>query len=350
MIGAPRPAAPHLGDRIEGALEQRADAEAQIAAGQRRAPGRRRVLRSAFWLTITAVSLYLAAPALVQTAGSWDDLATLAPAWALVAVGLQAVSVVCLWWLQHVTIRGSAWPAVATSQLAGNAMAKVAPGGGAVGAALQYRLLVTAGVRRSSAISGLTASNLLTLGVVLALPLLALPALVRGIVDRSLAEAAISGLAIFVVLLALGALALAFDGPLLWVGRLAQRLRNQLRPRALTAAVGRWAFDYATLLAVLAAVGSRPRPSLVLLAFCAAQLLAQLPLTPGGLGFVEAGLTATLVLAGVAAGDAVLATFTYRLLIYWLPLPLGVVGGLLHHRRYRPSGPTVAVGGHAPPR
>ncbi len=73
-------------------------------------------------------------------------------------------------------------------------------------------------------------------------------------------------------------------------------------------------------------------------------------MTPGGLGFVEAGLTATLVLAGVAAGDAVLATFTYRLLIYWLPLPLGVVGGLLHHRRYRPSGPTVAVGGHAPPR
>jgi uncharacterized membrane protein YbhN (UPF0104 family) len=55
-------------------------------------------------------------------------------------------------------------------------------------------------------------------------------------------------------------------------------------------------------------VGSTPRPSLVLLAFCAAQLLAQVPITPGGLGFVEAGLTATLTLAVVSPRDAVLAT------------------------------------------
>ena len=70
------------------------------------------------------------------------------------------------------------------------------------------------------------------------------------------------------------------------------------------ATVGRWAFDYATLLAALAAVGSTPRPALVLLAFCAAQVLAQVPVTPGGLGFVEAGLTATLALAGVGPGKA----------------------------------------------
>jgi hypothetical protein len=49
----------------------------------------------------------------------------------------------------------------------------------------------------------------------------------------------------------------------------------------------------------------------VLLAFCAAQILAQIPITPGGLGFVEAGLTGTLTLIGVPAGSAVLATFTY---------------------------------------
>ena len=99
-------------------------------------------------------------------------------------------------------------------------------------------------------------------------------------------------------------------------------------------AAGRWAFDYATLLAALAAVGSHPRPALVLLAFCAAQVLAQIPITPGGLGFVEAGLTATLALAGVKAGDAVLATLTYRLFSYWLPLPLGLAGATLHRRRY----------------
>jgi uncharacterized protein (TIRG00374 family) len=111
------------------------------------------------------------------------------------------------------------------------------------------------------------------------------------------------------------------------------RLLGPSWKRALLATVGRWAFDYATLLAALAAVGSHPRPALVLLAFCAAQLLAQIPITPGGLGFVEAGLTATLALAGVSAGDAALATFAYRLFSYWLPLPVGLVAFAIHKRR-----------------
>ena len=101
----------------------------------------------------------------------------------------------------------------------------------------------------------------------------------------------------------------------------------------MVATVGRWAFDYATLLAALAAVGSTPRPTLVLLAFCAAQVLAQIPVTPGGLGFVEAGLTAMLALAGVGAGSAVLATFAYRLFAYWLQLPAGLIGFISHKRR-----------------
>jgi len=104
--------------------------------------------------------------------------------------------------------------------------------------------------------------------------------------------------------------------------------------RALLATVGRWAFDYATLLASLAAVGSHARPALVLLAFSGAQVLAQIPVTPGGLGFVEAGLTGLLRLAGVSTGDAVLATFAYRLFSYWLQLPAGAVAWLAHRRRY----------------
>ena len=61
-------------------------------------------------------------------------------------------------------------------------------------------------------------------------------------------------------------------------------------------------------------------------------VLSQIPITPGGLGFVEAGLTAMLVLAGVSAADAVVATFAYRLFQYWLPLPAGLVGYALQPR------------------
>ena len=72
----------------------------------------------------------------------------------------------------------------------------------------------------------------------------------------------------------------------------------------------------------------------MLLAFCGAQVLAQIPVTPGGLGFVEAGLTAMLSLAGVSAGNAVLATLAYRLFSYWLPLPVGLAAYGWHLRRF----------------
>jgi uncharacterized protein (TIRG00374 family) len=211
-------------------------------------------------------------------------------------------------------------------------------------------------------VAGLTAVNLLTFAAVLAMPVLAVPAILRGGVSRDLLEATLIGLAAFVALFALGAVLIAYDGALAWVGRVVQRVRNRLRrgsaplehlperllrerdriigtlgprwKRALAATSGRWALDYATLLAALAAVGSQPRPSLVLLAFCAAQLLAQIPITPGGLGFVEAGLTAMLTLAGVPASAAVLATFAYRLFSYWLPLPVGLGAFGWHARRY----------------
>jgi uncharacterized membrane protein YbhN (UPF0104 family) len=47
-----------------------------------------------------------------------------------------------------------------------------------------------------------------------------------------------------------------------------------------------------------------------------------------------------LSLAGVAPAEAVLATFADRLFTFWLPLPLGLVGALLHRRRF--SGPAHA--------
>jgi uncharacterized protein (TIRG00374 family) len=58
------------------------------------------------------------------------------------------------------------------------------------------------------------------------------------------------------------------------------------------------------------------------------------PFTPGGLGFVEAGLVGTLTLAGVPAAQALTATLLYRLAAYWLPIPAGGVAYLLFRRRY----------------
>ena len=103
---------------------------------------------------------------------------------------------------------------------------------------------------------------------------------------------------------------------------------------ALALAAGRWIFDFLSLYAALLAVGARPPLYVALLAYAAAQLLGQLPLTPGGLGVVEAGLTGTLALAGVAAAPAALATLAYRLASFWLPLPVGLIAWIWHRRRY----------------
>jgi uncharacterized protein (TIRG00374 family) len=357
-----------VGDRLEQAIEERTDVEREIEQAEAAPPPRRRIVRTVFWLAVTAVSLYLVAPSIVEVLGSWDDLDELSPAWLGLMVALQAGVLACVWALQRLAMRAPAWPPVITSQLAGNALSKVAPGGGAMGAALQYRMLVQAGLPGRQAIAGLTAANLLAFAMVLAMPVLAVPAILRGGVSRDLLEAAAVGVAVFVALFALGALLIVYDGALAWVGRAVQNVRNRLRrrseplerlpdrllrernrivgtfgerwTRALAATSGRWALDYATLLAALAAVGAQPRPSLVLLAFCAAQVLTQIPVTPGGLGFVEAGLTAMLTLAGVSAGAAVLATFAYRLVSYWLPLPVGLAAFGWHARRYRASTPT----------
>ena len=315
-------------------------------------------------LAITAVSLYLLAPALLEVFGAYDRLDEFNPLWWIAMVALQIGSYACMWAVQKLSMRAEHWGPVITSQLASNSFGRVVPGGVAASGAMQYAMLARGGVPPAQAASGMTASSVLVFGILLALPLLALPAILFGApVDPGLGRAALIGGVVFVLLCAAGAAAMLSDRPLLAVGRAAQAARNRLlrkrRPplaglpqrllrernevrevlgerwwEALLLSAGRWVLDYLTLLAAVIAVHAEPRPSTVLLAFCAAQFLGTLPLTPGGLGFVEAGLTGTLVLAGVPAGAAVVATLGYRLVSFWLPIPAGGVAALLHKRLY----------------
>jgi uncharacterized protein (TIRG00374 family) len=314
-------------------------------------------------LAVTAVSLYLLAPALLEVFGAFDRLDEFNPLWWVAMVILQIGSYACMWGVQKIAVRSEGLAPVVTSQLASNAFGRVVPGGVAAAGALQYGMLTRAGVPAGQAASGMTASSVLVFGILLALPLLALPAVLFGApVEAGLGRAALIGGVLLALLFGAGAAAILWDRPLLLVGRAAQTVRNRVRRgrppltgvpqrllrernavtmvlgerwwEALLLASGRWLLDYFTLLAALTAVHADPRPSTVLLAFCAAQLLGSLPLTPGGLGFVEAGLTGTLALAGVPAGAAVVATLGYRLVSFWLPIPAGGVAAILHRRHY----------------
>jgi uncharacterized protein (TIRG00374 family) len=312
-------------------------------------------------LLLTGVSLYLLLPSLAAVFGSWRDLFELEPQWFAVALGFESLSILAIWALQRIALRAPSWFAVGTSQLAASAFGRIVPGGMAAAGALQYRMLVRAGVPPGRVGSALAATSALLFAGLLAVPLLALPAIIAGTpVEHRLLHALWLGGVVFVLMLGAGAGAFAFDRPLELVGHSVEWcLRLLRRPRsgpplsdalreerdqirrtlgerwamAVTASVGKSLFDYLALVATLYAVHATPDPALVLLAYVTGSLLGMVPLTPGGLGFVEAGLTGTLVLAGVDPGAAAAATLAYRLASFWLPLPAGAVGYWLFRRR-----------------
>jgi uncharacterized membrane protein YbhN (UPF0104 family) len=337
-----------------------ADPAAQPVAAKRRHAS---LIRRLVLLGVTGVSLYIVFPTLLEVVGSAPQLRDIEPGWFAAMALLQAGSVACMVLLQCIAFRVRTWLPVLTSQLAGAAFGRVVPGGAAAAATMQFGMLVRAGVPSASVASGLTAASLLTFSGLLGMPLLALPGVIAGtVVPPGLARVLWLGLGLFVLLGGAGAALLSHERAVRLVGRALQRARNRVLRRrppaadlpdrladerrliltvlgdrwweAALATVGKWVLDFLTLVAALAAVGARPTPSLILLAYCASQLLGQIPITPGGLGFVEAGLTGTLALAGVSAQDAVLATLLYRLFAYWLYLPAGMSAALVHARRF----------------
>lgn len=313
-------------------------------------------------LLIALIGFYVVWPSLVGVFGSFRELRHVNPGWFPVMVALEAGSFLCIWALIGLCLRSKRYFLIGTSQLAGNSISRVLPGGNAVGAALQYRLLVAGGMDPTRIATGLTAVSLINVATVFALPLLSVPAILGGVaVNRGLARAAWLGVGAFILLVAAGAALLLANGPIVWAGRLFQRVRNAVlrkRPpltgfderltrardvvratlgerwgQAILRSAGNVLFDYLALLAALVAAGARPRASLVLLAYVSAVVLGLIPITPGGLGFVEAGLAATLVLAGVPAAQATLATLAYRLASYWLPIAIGPIAYALYRRR-----------------
>ncbi len=293
------------------------------------------------------------------------------PAWFAPIFVLEAAAFVSIWELMRIALDTDNWFDIACAQLSGNALSRALPGGAATGGTTMYQMLTRAGFGGPTTSTALTAVGLLSTATLFVLPILALPAMLFGLAVRSeLVRGAIFGGVVGIFILTGASILLISDRVVRGFGRgldwfvqrvlrrptpepsLADQLvksrdfvRNALAEswkRAVPAALGNQLFDFLALYVSLLAVGSRVDPVLVLLAYVAGSALAMIPITPGGLGFVEAGLTGVLTLAGVTAEHAVLATLLYRLFSYWLPLPAGVVASFLFRRRHRLDESTTA--------
>jgi uncharacterized protein (TIRG00374 family) len=238
--------------------------------------------------------------------------------------------------------------------LAGVGTTNAIPAGGAFALAVRYRLLAASGSSGSTIVGGIAVevivSNLL-LGAVFALGLM-----------LSLASPPpspyyqVAG-AFMIVIFGGAAIALAVavhrrERVAGTVGGAARRLPEVWRDRVVTFvddAVGNvaaltvdrrrfgaavvwgalnWILDAAALWVLLAAFGFRAAPGQLLLVYGLVGILALIPITPGGLGVVEGVMVPLLVALGSAYQVAILGVIAWRLLQYWMPMPLGALSAL----------------------
>jgi uncharacterized membrane protein YbhN (UPF0104 family) len=106
--------------------------------------------------------------------------------------------------------------------------------------------------------------------------------------------------------------------------REAVEIARQRDVLVLFGAFGYWAFDNAVLWAAFHAYGDVPPLPVILMGYLIGQLGGLLPL-PGGIGGIDGGLIGTLIVYGADPATTAAAVFTYRLILFWLPLLGGAV-------------------------
>jgi uncharacterized protein (TIRG00374 family) len=315
------------------------------------------------FLAAGAAALYVLAPQLLDTWEQAPRVETIGWVGLGAMVVCEALSFVCVWHLHRIALPGLTWFGAGTTQLTANAVSRSVPGGAAMGAGVSVRMWTITGVEVGPAAGALAATSLISTATLLALPVVALLVAVWGApIPRNLTVVATGAGLLAAILFGGGTILLSSDRAATWTARLIERIsrfvtrpfRRQgvqaeallhrradlveaLGPRwhaALAASVGNWTFDYAALAAALLFLNTNPRFSLVLVAYGVAALLSMIPITPGGLGFVEAGLASLLVVAGIPGSSALLATLAYRIVSFWLPLLAGPVAWVLFRRRY----------------
>jgi len=87
------------------------------------------------------------------------------------------------------------------------------------------------------------------------------------------------------------------------------------------------------LLATLWSVGAHPPILAVAVVYLAGNAVGSAAPTPGGIGGVEAVLSAGLTAIGIPAHEAIPAVLLFRMATFWLPIPAGWVSYLVLQRR-----------------
>lgn len=237
-------------------------------------------------------------------------------------------------------------------QMSTKALSSIVPGGSAAGSALGYRLMTLSSIPGPAAgfalaTAGIGSAVVLNLvfwaGLVVSIP-------VRG-VNSGYASAAVAGV---IIMCLAGALVFGLlegqgraERVLRWVARklrldenraaagtrhVASRLEELASDRSLLLrvlgwAAANWLLDAAALWVFLRSFGVTTDIDALLVAFGLANVLAVIPITPGGLLVIDVTLSSALIGFGVPANVALLGVATWRLAQFFFPI---VLGGVLY--------------------
>jgi len=310
---------------------------------------------------------YVAIPSFLHSKArsSLSQLGRVNFAWFLAGIALEAGALVAYARLTQSVLPndGPGLSRVLRIDLSTLAVSHVIPGGTAGGTGLGYRLLTSSGVSGPDAGFALATQGI---GSAVVLNAMLWVALVISIPLHGFNSAYVTVAVVGAVLLAaLATLVLsltrgeahavralrAVARRLPWVTeeqmeKLVQRLSTRLRTlasdkrllkNAVSWAAANWLLDAAALWVFVAAYGHVTRPIDLFVAYGVANVLAAVPLTPGGLGIVEAVAATSLIGFGVPAGIAWLGVISWRLFNFWLPIPVGA-GAYLSLRVSRGAG------------
>jgi len=256
--------------------------------------------------------------------------------WQLVAVWAAGL------WLHTLVLRGSL-PGLGTRRalvlnLGGSSISNVLPLGGAAGVGLNYAMLRSWGYSRVEISAFATVSNvvvavvkiLIAVGGVVALT--TMPPVTAGGPLRAGTTADVGALLLVVTVGAAAALAVTDRGQAR-LRRLRTALRQAMAAMARALRLG-WqlitlgGIGYPALQALLLwlcvrAAGGSSTVAACLAAYAVERLLTLLPVTPGGVGVVEAAATATLVAFGADPAGAAAGIILFRIFSFFVEIPLG---------------------------
>jgi putative heme transporter len=346
-------------------------AEAIDRTAQRKTLKRRITL--ALGLVVLVLVFAWVIPKFADYGEVWRQIKTISPKWLIVLVIVDLINLATYAPNWMVAMPGLRYRQSLELNMAGTAVANVAGAiGGPVSMGMQYGMMREWGFERRHAGRAMVLTGVWNQFVSFGMPIVAVVLLtIRGGKNGALMVAAEIGLPLLLLGIGVFVTILRSDAGARAVGRFVDRVRRaiaRLRRKTFTGDSGkaltnfradslellrrRWLALTATTIignltvfvvfaCALRAMGIPGRQITLTEAFASwavTRLLSAVPITPGGIGFIDVGLTGALLAFGADDAKAVSAVLLYRVLTWLPPVVLGALAALTWRRGHRTGG------------